>query len=124
MHVASVERSGISRGKGFVMPIAKAQKNVATPGAANDKKESTSNSFEGSVVSLNGNKLVMKSKEGLTYSRTLADDAKVSRNGKACKAEDLKAGIQIRVTTKANDRNVATGIECLEKKSEPSTCCS
>jgi len=110
--------------KGFVMPIAKAKKNVAAPGAASDKKESTSNTFEGNVVSLNGNKLVIKSKEGLTYSRTLADDIKVTRDGKACKAEDLKAGSQIRVTTKKDDRNVAMGIECLEKNREFSTCCS
>ena len=114
----------ISLEKGFVMPIAKAKKNEVAPGAASDKKESTSNTFEGNVVSLNGSKLVIKSKEGLTYSRTLADDIKVTRDGKACKAEDLKAGSQIRVTTKKDDRNVAMGIECLEKNREFSTCCS
>ena len=106
------------------MPIAKLKKNVDAQGAADAKKQPSSNVFEGKVVSLTGNKLVMRNKEGTAYSHTLAKDAKLTWDGKACKTEDLKAGTEIRVTTKKDDRNVATGIECLTKNKEATNCCS
>lgn len=119
-----LEGPGISLGKGLFMPIAKAKKNVAAQSATIAKREPSSNTFEGNVVSITGNKLVMRNKEGVAFSHTLAKDANVTCDGKACKTEDLKAGAQIRVTTKRDDRNVATGIECLEKSTEFLTCCS
>jgi hypothetical protein len=114
----------ISLGKGHVMPIAKAQKNAPTLATTSPKKEATSNIFEGKVVTITGNKLVMRNKEGAAFTHTLAKDAKVTCDGKACKSEDLKPGNQIRVSTKKEDRNVATGVECLEKNKEFSTCCN
>lgn len=45
----------------------------------------------------------------------MATDAKLSWAGKVCKAEALKAGHKIRVTTKTNDRSVATVIESLNQ---------
>ena len=74
--------------------------------------------FEGKVISLAGNKLVMRNKEGTAYSHTLAKDAKLTWDGKACKAEDLKAGTDIRVTTKKDDRNVATASNVSTKNKE------
>ena len=120
----SFECPSISLGKGLVMPIAKAKKNVASQGAADRKKEPSSSTFEGKVVSLIGNKLVIRNREGTAFTHTLAKDVKLGSDGKPCKAEDLKAGTEIRVITKSDDRNVITGIECLAKNKETATCCS
>ena len=80
--------------------------------------------FDGKVVSMTGDKLVMANKEGKECSHTLAKDAKLTRDGTVCKAADLKAGNKIRVTTKKDDRNVATGIESLDKHAEFAKCSS
>ena len=85
-------------------------------------KEPSSKTFEGSVVSMTGDKLVMKSKAGTVYSHTLATDAKLTCDGKDCQPADLKAGRKIRVTTKKDDRNVVIGIEALNKKAEFAQC--
>ena len=106
------------------MTIAKLQKKEATQGAASTKKAPASNTFEGKIVSMTGNKLVMRNKDGTAYSHTLAKDAKLTRDGKACKTDDLKAGAEIRLTTKKDDRNVATGIEWLTNNKETGSCCS
>ena len=92
------------------------------PPSDSQKKEPSSKTFEGSVVSITGDKLVMKSKTGTEYSHTLATDAKLTCDGAACKAADLKSGRKIRVTTKKHDRNVATGIEALNKNAEFAQC--
>ena len=104
------------------MSITNAEKKVALQDATIPNKKRSANKFEGKVVSLTGNKLVMTNKEGKEYSHTLAKDAKLTRDGAVCKAEDLKAGNKIRVTTKKDDRNVATGIESLEEKAECAQC--
>ena len=82
------------------------------------RKECSPNTFEGEVVGVTGNKLVMKNKEGKQYSHTLTDDAKLTCDGTICKAEELKSGTRIRVTTKQNDRRVATSVEALSKNAE------
>lgn len=100
-------------------------KNEHTPNAhdaACSKKEHTSNTHDGKVVSMTGNKLVMTNQEGKECSHTLATDAKLTCDGKVCKAEDLKAGKKIRVTTKKDDLSVATGIESLNKNAEFAQC--
>jgi hypothetical protein len=68
----------------------------------------------GKVVSITGTKLMMTSKEGKEHSHALTADAKVTCDGKACKAEDLKAGTKIRVTTQKNDTNLVTRIEAID----------
>jgi hypothetical protein len=70
---------------------------------------------EGTVVSANEKELIMKDKDGNRHSHTLAADAKVTCDGKDCKLEDLKPGQKIRVTTKKDDKKVATKIEALDK---------
>jgi hypothetical protein len=82
---------------------------------AGHKEEHCSGTFEGKLVSLTGNKLVMANHEGHECSHTLATDAKLTRDGTACNPQDMKAGNKIRVTTKKDDRNVATRIEALDK---------
>ena len=71
---------------------------------------------DGKIVSVSGNQLVMTMKGGQEHSHTLAADAKVTCDGSACKATDLKAGMKIRVTAKNGDRKVATHIEAIDQQ--------
>ena len=102
------------------------EKKATHQGAADHKSESCCHTatFDGKVVSMTGDKLVMSNKEGKECSHTLAKDAKLTRDGTVCKAADLKAGNKIRVTTKKDDRSVATGIESLDKHAEFAKCSS
>jgi len=89
---------------------------VSSPAwAAKDAKAEKDVTHDGKVVSVNGNQLVMKGKHGKEHTHTLAADAKVTCDGDACKAADLKAGMKIRVTTKHDDKKVATHVEALDK---------
>jgi hypothetical protein len=45
----------------------------------------------------------------------LSKDAKVTCDAKACKIGDLKAGTKIRVTTKTDDKKIATRVEAIDK---------
>ena len=85
-------------------------------------KKSASKTFEGKIVSMTGDKLVMISQAGTNYSHTLAKDSKLTCDGRVCQAKDLKAGRKIRVTTKQDDRNVVIGIDSLNKNSEFAQC--
>ena len=101
------------------------EKKTAHQGTAGHKTEPCCHTtFDGKVVSMTGDKLVVANKEGKECSHTLAKDAKLTRDGTVCKAEDLKAGNKIRVTTKKDDRNVATSIESLDKHAEFAKCSS
>jgi hypothetical protein len=90
----------------------------ATALAAKDAKQST---HDGEVVSITGNKLVMTSKQGGEHSHTLTADAKLTLDGKPCKATELKAGTRIRVTTEEADKSVVNRIEGLDKNLEFAT---
>jgi hypothetical protein len=85
---------------------------------ASGKPEACGNTYDGKVVSISGNKLVMSNQEGKEFSHTVAADAKVCCDGTACRTEDLKVGAKIRLTTKADDKHVATKIESLDKQAE------
>ena len=85
-------------------------------------KKSASKTFEGKIVSMTGDKLVMISQAGTNYSHTLAQDSKLTCDGRVCQAGDLKAGRKIRVTTQQDDRNVVTGIDSLNKNAEFAQC--
>ena len=85
----------------------------ATALAGEEVKDST---HDGKLVSITGDKLVMTAgKEGKEHSHTLARDVKLTLDGKACQAADLKAGTRIRVTTRGADKQLATRIEGLDK---------
>jgi len=93
------------------------------PAKAADKAEkgAKANTHEGTVVRVEGDKLVMKGKakdgaEGKEHTHTLSDNAKVTCDGKACKLTDLKAGQRVRVTTKKDDKSVAVRVEALDKQ--------
>ena len=57
----------------------------------------------------------MKGKDDKEHTHTLAKTAKLTLDGKDCKAEDLKAGLKIRVTTKSDDAKAATEVEAISK---------
>ena len=78
-----------------------------------------SSSHDGKVVSTTGNTLVMTNMEGKEeHTCTLAANAKVTCDGKLCKASDLKPGMRIRVTSENGDAHAATQIEALDKNPE------
>ena len=83
--------------------------------AAKDADEAM---HDGKVVSITSSKLVMTnkgSKDDKEHTHMLAIEVKVTLDGKTCKAEELRAGLKIRVTTKAGDPKVATQIEAIDK---------
>lgn len=73
--------------------------------------DSTAKTHDGKVVSMTGDKLTMTCSDGKQHSHTVAKDAKVTCDGKASKASDLKAGTPVRVTPHKDDKNVATAVE-------------
>jgi hypothetical protein len=74
-------------------------------------KESSATTHDGKVVSVTGDKLTTTCSEGKQHCHTVSKDAKVTCDGQAAKAADLKAGTQVRVTTQKDDKSVATSIE-------------
>ena len=86
---------------------------IVIPFGAAPKSETFGDFHDGTVVSVSGNRLVMASPESKEYSFRVATDAYVCCDGVICPAEELKVGSKIRVTTKADDINVATKIESL-----------
>lgn len=86
------------------------------PAPAGSKPANTANVFDGTLVSVAGSKLVMTNKEGKEFQYTLTNDAKLTCDGTVCKASELQAGRRIRVTTVANDRSLASGIESLNSQ--------
>lgn len=100
------------------MSTTQPQSAVATKAAACPPAQPApaTNTFDGQVVSLTGNKLVMKNPEGKEYSHMLDKDAQITCDGEVCRPEELLAGRKVRVTTRPGDRRLATGIEALNKQ--------
>ena len=73
--------------------------------------ESSTKTHDGKVVSVAGDKLTTTCNEGKQHCHTMAKDAKVTCDGKASKAADLKAGTHVRVTTNKDDKTVATAVD-------------
>lgn len=73
---------------------------------------------DGTVVSMTGDTLVMKSELGDEHSHTVAANAKVTLDGKVCKAADLKSGTRIRVTTTGDAKSPVNRIEAIDKNPE------
>jgi hypothetical protein len=97
---------------------------VLFAGTSSPAGEKTGDRHDGTVVSVTAEKLVMKGsikagEEAREHTHMLADDAKVTCDGKVCKLQDLKAGQKIRVTTaKSGDRIMATRVEALLKNEQ------
>jgi hypothetical protein len=100
---------------------------VGTPVRADDAKKvagekaiNKADTHEGTVVRVTADTLVMKGKakngeEAKEHSHTLADKAKVTCDGKACKLESLKPDQKVRVTTQKGDKTIAVIVEALNK---------
>jgi hypothetical protein len=71
-------------------------------------------SMDGTVVGVSGDQLTLTSKEGQEHKHTLAANVKVTCDGKACLAADLKPGMRVRVTTESAQPHAATRIEALD----------
>jgi uncharacterized protein (TIGR03000 family) len=93
-------------------PQAKEEKPLAKQ---EEKQPAAKKTHEGQVVSFNNHELVMKGSDGKEHNHTLANDAKVTIDGKPAKAEDLKANMKIEVTTKEGDPKTAVRIEAHSK---------
>ena len=77
----------------------------------NSASPNSATTHDGKVVSVAGDKLTTTCGEGKQHVHTMAKDAKVTHDGQASKAADLKAGTSVRVTTSKDDKNVATCVE-------------
>ncbi len=71
--------------------------------------------YQGKIISIAGGKLAASDRDGRERSNTLAADARVTCDGAACNATDLKPGMRIRVTAKEGAKNVAIAVEALDK---------
>lgn len=69
------------------------------------------NTHDGKVVSVTGDKLTTTCGSGKEHCHTMAKDAKVTCDGQASKATDLKTGTPVKVTTHKDDKSVATAVE-------------
>ena len=83
-----------------------------TATASEAAKEST---HDGTIVSITGTELVMKGTDGKQHTHTLAKDATMTLDEEACKAEDLRAGLKIRVTTRDGNLKAATNVEAISR---------
>ena len=73
--------------------------------------ETPAKTHDGKVVSVTGDKITTTCSEGKQHCHTMAKDAKVTCDGQASKAADLKAGTHVQVTTHKDDKTVATAVE-------------
>jgi hypothetical protein len=64
-------------------------------------------------VKISSSELVMNTKENKEHTHTLSDKTTMTLDGKDCKAEDLKTGLKIRVTTIAADKKAVSHIEAI-----------
>ena len=86
------------------------------PGPATEKADSPPH--DGTMVSITGDTLVMTNKKGIEHSHALTADAKLTLDGKACTAADLKPGTRIRVTLQNDAPHAAVRVEAIEKNPE------
>ena len=78
-------------------------------------EDDTEEIHDGTIVSISSTELVMKGKDDKEHIHTMAKDATMTLDGKDCKAEDLKAGLKIRVTTTTGDAKEASNVEAISK---------
>jgi hypothetical protein len=100
-----------------MMPVFFLALGLFVSGARAEEKKADPNVHTGKLVKIDGNKLTMSDKEGKNeHTHTLAADAKISCDGKECKAADLKPGTMIKVTTKDGDKTTAVKVEASTKE--------
>ncbi len=70
---------------------------------------------DGKIIGMTDDKLTTTCGAGKQHCYTVAADAKVTCDGKAAGTAELKAGMQVKVTTDKNDGNVATHVDCCKQ---------
>jgi uncharacterized protein (TIGR03000 family) len=94
-------------------------KNVATKvDARRESLDASNRASKGTLVRVADNELIMTDKDGKEHSCRLAADASFTLDGEVCKAEDLKSGMGIIVTTRKDDKKVAIKVAALRNKKE------
>ena len=84
---------------------------------AEEKKHTHSGQF---VSAEGSNKFTMTSgRERKEHTHTVAPDAKITCDGKACQLSDLKKGVFLRVTTKEGDPNTVVRIDAFTTRPAP-----
>lgn len=78
-----------------------------------EAEDHDNDTHEGKFVRLAEGKIVTKF-EGIEHSHRMAADAKVTRDGKPYKIEDIKRGNQLRITTRKDNKALAIEIECVQ----------
>ena len=73
--------------------------------------QTTAKTHDGTVVGVAGDKLNTTCSKGAHHCHTMAKDAKVTCDGKASHAADLKAGTPVHVTLHKDDKTVATAVD-------------
>jgi hypothetical protein len=81
--------------------------------------ETSAKTHDGKVVSMTGDKLTTTCSDGKQHCHTVAKDAKVTCDGQASKAADLKVGTHVKVTTHKDDKTIATAVESGKKTPAP-----
>jgi len=89
---------------------------VATRVEALGKHKKFADIHEGTLARVDGKKLLATSKDGKEHSHMLSADTVVTRDGKVCKAEELKPETKVRVTVSESVDDVVIRIEALDKK--------
>lgn len=84
--------------------------------AGENSKEMT---HEGQLVVITGNRLTMMLKDGKQRAFQLMGDARLTLDGKASRATDLKPGIMLRVTTPTTEQGAAIRVEGQSKSPNP-----
>jgi type 1 fimbria pilin len=84
---------------------------VSAPALAADEK-----TVEGTVVKAGGGKLMITGTDKKPHACNVADDAKITCDGKECKLADLKKGVKVKVTVEGKGKKAkATKIEASTK---------
>jgi hypothetical protein len=75
----------------------------------------------GTVVRIDGNQLTTTSQDGRTYCHTMAPDVRITCDWKESLVGAISPGMNVRITTKRDDRATAVSVESGKHVDEPMT---
>jgi hypothetical protein len=78
-----------------------------------EEAEGAGHTYDGTLVGMSSDALVIRTKENKTESFRVASDAYVCCDGVTCAVGDLKFGSKVRLTSQASNADVATIVESL-----------
>lgn len=77
-----------------------------------DKAQAPTNSYDGKIVNVTGDKLTCTCAKGHEHHYRVAKEAKISCDGKDALLTDLKTSSTIRMTMCKDDRSKVLAIDC------------